>query len=122
MNAGVDFEMLHEDINQPRVAVKPFWQQQRFESDSSSVIGAAPSMRKGTTLFQNELFPYIALPNGMKIDSATDELVFYSSLTIGASMPFPGAQNDRVLLTVEGNKDLGASSDYLGCLVSWMWN
>jgi hypothetical protein len=37
-------------------------------------------------------------------------------------MPFPGDETDRLLLSLEGNKDFGASTDYLSCLVSWIWN
>lgn len=121
MGGGVDFELLSEDISQPRVAIKPYFQHQKFESENSNLIGAAPSLRKGFSISGQEIFPYLALPSGLKIDSETDEFVYYASMSLGASMPFPGANNDKVLLSVEGNKNMGASSDYIGCLVSWVW-
>lgn len=121
MGGGMDFELLSEDMNQPRVSIKPFFQYQKFEASTSNLIGAAPSIRKGFSVQGNEFFPYLALPTGIKIDSATDEFVYYASMTFGISMPFPGAQNEKILLSVEGNRNMGASSDYIGCLVSWIW-
>lgn len=122
LGMGVDFEAIAEDVNRPRVSFKPFFQQQRFEAERFNLVGFAPTIRKGLTLQGNEIFPYLALPAGFKIDGGTEELSYHASLTFGASMPFPGAGNDRLFLNVEGNRNMGASSDYLGCLVSWIWN
>jgi hypothetical protein len=36
-------------------------------------------------------------------------------------MPFPGAEGEKFLISFEGNKNLGAASDYLGVLFSWVW-
>ncbi len=118
---GIDFEFLNEDINRPRISLKPFIQYQKFESSSSNILGAAPSIRKSLTVSGHEIFPYLAIPSGMKINSVTSEFVYYAALTVGLSMPFPGAHHDRILLSIEGNRNLGASSDYIGCLVSWIW-
>jgi hypothetical protein len=121
MGGGLDFEILHEDVSQPRLSIKPYVQYQKFESETSSIIGAAPTLRKGFSLNGQEFFPYLAIPSGLRIDSTTDAFVYYASLTLGASMPFPGANNDKILLSLEGNKNMGAASDYVGCLVSWIW-
>lgn len=121
MGGGVDFELLSEDISQPRVSLKPYVQYQKFEGETSSLVGTAPMLRKGFSINGQEFFPYLALPSGIKIDSSTDEFVYYASMSFGASMPFPGA-DEKLLLSVEGNKNMGASSDYIGCLVSWIWN
>ena len=96
-------------------------QMMKFETSSASLIGAAPTLRKGFSANGYEFFPYLAVPSGIKLDNSTDEFVYYASLTFGASMPFPGADNDQILLSFEGNKNMGASSDYVGCLVSWIW-
>lgn len=122
MGTGVDLELLSEDVYQPRISFKPYFQYEKFEAETSTYIGGAPTIRKGVAINGQELFPYLAIPSGMKLDSDTNEFAFYSSLSLGASMPFPGVQNERVLLSLEGNVDLGSTSDYLGCLVSWMWN
>lgn len=119
MGAGVDFELLSEDVSRPRLSVKPYVQYQKFDAESSNLVGIAPMMRKGFSVNGQEFFPYLALPSGLKIDSDTDEFVYYASMTVGTSMPFPG--NDNFLLSLEGNTNMGASSDYLGCLVSWVW-
>lgn len=119
--AGVDMEVLREDINQPRFSVKPYYQYQNFEDSKTNLVGIAPTLRKGFSVQGQEFFPYLAVPSGIKIDNSSDEFVYYASLTVGASMPFPGADNDKILLSLEGNKNMGASSDYIGCLVSWIW-
>lgn len=121
IGGGMDFEILSEDIHQPRFSLKPYMQYQKFEEETASLVGAAPTLRKGFSLQGQEFFPYLAFPSGMKIDSETDEFVYYASMTLGASMPFPGANNDKVLLSLEGNKNMGSSSDYVGALVSWIW-
>lgn len=121
LGAGMDFQILAEDMNQPRVAIKPYGQQMTFEGDSATLIGAAPSIRKGFAAAGSEIFPYLALPNGVRLDSDTQEMAFYSSLTLGASMSIPQSQ-ERLVLSLEANKNLGASSDYVGLLVSWIWN
>ena len=121
LGAGMDLEVLREDMNQPRVSVKPYAQQITFEGESSTLVGAAPSLRKGIATMGREFFPYLALPNGVKIESESQEFVFYSSLTFGASMALPDSQ-ERLVISLEANKNLGASSDYVGALISWVWN
>lgn len=122
VGTGLDLELLDEGLSQPRVSFKPYLQYQRFDRTTSSMLGGTPTLRKGFSVNGQEFFPYLAMPTGMKIDSVTDEFVYYASATFGMSMPFPGGQNERILLSLEGNKDLGSTSDYVGCLVSWVWN
>lgn len=122
IGGGMDFILLNEDVSQPRVSLKPYFQHQKFENSKDNLIGVAPTLRKGFSIQGNEFFPYLALPSGIKIASENDEFVYYASMTLGASMPFPGADTDKLLLSFEANKDLGASSDYIGCLFSWVWN
>ncbi len=122
VGGGMDFKLLSEDVYQPRVSIKPYFQHQKFEDTKSSLIGAAPTLRKGFSANGYEFFPYLAVPTGMKLSNDNDSFVYYAALTFGASMPFPGAGTDKFLLSLEGNRDLGGSSDYLGCLVSWVWN
>ena len=121
MGGGMDFALLNEDVSQPRVSVKPYYQFQKFETNTYSFIGAAPTMRKGFSLQGNEFFPYLATPTGMRLNGDTNEFNYYASLTLGISMPLPVEGGDRLLISMEGNKDLGSSSDYLGVLVSWVW-
>lgn len=121
LGGGMDMEILHEDVSQPRVSIKPYYQHQKFEQNKMNLIGAAPILRKGFSVEGNEFFPYLAIPSGIKVDSSNDEFVYYASMTLGASMPLPAAGGDKLLVSVEANKDLGASSDYLGVLLSWVW-
>ena len=122
LGAGADFALLREDIYQPRVSIKPTFQFQKYEAYSASLLGVAPTIRKGFSANGFEFFPFVAVPAGMKINNANDNFVYYASLSLGASMPFPGAASEKLLLSVEANMDMGATSDYLGCLVSWVWN
>lgn len=119
--AGYDIALLREDVNQPRVSVKPFVQRLTFEEETSTHMGIAPTLRKGISFAGHEFFPYLALPNGMRLDNEDQDFVFSSALTIGGSMTVPRSE-ERLVLTLEANKDLGASSDSVGALVSWIWN
>lgn len=121
VSGGVDLELLREGLSQPRVSFKPYAQYHRFEANTFTLLGAAPTIRKGFSVSGQEFFPYLAVPAGMKIDSSNAEFVYYASTTIGMSMALPGGHNDNILLSLEGNKDMGSSSDYIGCLVSWVW-
>lgn len=121
IGAGMDMEVLKEDVNQPRVSVKPYIQQMTFESASSTLSGIAPTLRKGFSAAGKEVFPFLSLPSGMKITSDEQELSFYSSLAVGASMALPQSQ-EKLVLSLEANKNLGGSSDYIGALISWVWN
>lgn len=118
---GMDFEMLSEEISQPRVSLKPFYQYQKFEAEKMYVLGVAPTMRKGFSVEGVEFFPYVAVPSGIRIDSTSDEFVYHASLTLGASMPLPGANAEKLVFSLEANKEMGSSSDYVGALVSWLW-
>lgn len=121
LGAGMDYEILHEDVYQPRISLKPYFQHHKYEDQKTNLVGVAPTLRKGFSIMGNEFFPYLALPSGIKIDNSTDMFVYYASLSLGASMPLPVAGGDKLLVSVEGNKDLGAASDYLGVLLSWVW-
>lgn len=121
-NIGMDMELLSEDVSQPRVSVKPFIQYMKFEGESDTVLGAAPTLRKGFSTNGYEFFPYLALPTGLNFNNQNNEFSYYSSLTFGGSMPFPGANTNKLLFSLEGNMNMGSSSDYVGCLVSWVWN
>ena len=121
LGGGMDFELLREDVSQPRVSLKPYYQYLKYEDINQNLIGAAPTIRKGFSIEGNEFFPYLAVPTGIKINSDNQEFDYYASLTMGASMPLPAAGGDKLLVSVEGNKNLGASSDYLGVLLSWVW-
>jgi hypothetical protein len=121
-NMGADFLVFQEDINTPRVSVKAFAGYLREDSIKNNIVGFAPTLRKEISIFGQSLFPYLALPNGIKINSATDEFVFLSALSLGTSFNFPGYSQDNLLLSLEGNKNFGAMSDNLTCIISWLWD
>lgn len=119
--AGMDFELLRDEGAQPRVSIKPFYQHQKFEGNKYSVIGVAPTLRKSVEILGITFNPFLAVPLGVQIDSSDDEFDYYASLSFGASMAIPNTQ-DRLLVSLEANKNMGASSDYLSALLSWVWN
>lgn len=121
LGAGYDFQVLKEEKSQPRISFKPFYQYQKYQNARSDLLGVAPIIRKGFSVNGYEFFPFLAVPSGMKVESDTNRYVYYAALSFGASMPFPGADNDKFLLSLEGNKNLGAAYDYVSALVSWVW-
>jgi hypothetical protein len=121
LGAGMDLVALDEDVYQPRTSLKPFIQYQKIDGEKYNFVGVAPTLRKGFNIQGQDFFPYLGLPGGIKITNSNDEFVYFASVTLGASMPFPGFDHQNILLSLEGNKNLGATSDYLGCLVSWVW-
>lgn len=118
---GVDFQVLEEQDQRPRISLKPFYRYQKFEETKEGVIGGAPTVRKRFTLLDKEIVPYLALPSGIKIDSHTDIYSYYASLSFGATLPVPIQSGKDLLVTLETNKNFGAASDYVEVLVSWVW-
>ncbi len=121
LGTGMDFEILREDVSQPRFSLKPYFQYQKFDDLNQNLIGVAPTLRKGFSIEGVEFFPYLAVPTGVKMNSDTQQFDYYASLTIGASAPLAAAGGDKLLVSVETNKNMGASSDYVGVLLSWIW-
>lgn len=119
--AGMDFEILRDEGSQPRISLKPFYQHQKVAGSKQTNLGAAPTLRKALNILETNFYPYIAVPMGVQIDSSDDEFVYLASLSLGASMAIPNTQ-DKLVVSVEGNKNLGASNDSLGALISWIWN
>ncbi|MFA7613680.1 MAG: hypothetical protein WCY48_05530 [Candidatus Caldatribacteriota bacterium] len=118
IGAGLEVEVLSEDIETPRMGIKGFYQYQKELFANYSHLGIAPNVSKGFSLEGMEFFPFLALPVGMKIDNASDEFIYSAALSAGVSVPVVR----DILVNLELNRDLGASSDYIGLLISWMWN
>lgn len=119
--AGMDFELLSDEGAQPRFSLKPFYQHEKNDDSKVSNLGVAPSLRKGVEILGLNYYPFLAIPMGVQVDSSDDEVVYLASLSFGASMAIPSTQ-EKLVVSVEGNKNLGASSDYLSALLSWIWN
>lgn len=121
VGGGLDVELLSEGDSRPRFSLKPFYQYQRMDTDNAAVMGAAPIIKKGLNIQGQNFYPYLALPAGIKIDSHTDVFVYYASLSLGASMPLPQAGGDKLFVSLETNKNMGAANDSVSALISWIW-
>lgn len=119
--AGIDLEVLREDLQQPRFSFKPHMMYEKFQDQYSSFLGIAPSLRKSFSFMTYEIFPYLSIPSGIKINSNTDEFVYYSSLNLGISAPLAVSGGDKMLFSIEGSKSMGGTSDYVSTLISWVW-
>ena len=119
--AGMDFELLSDEGAQPRVSLKPFYQHQKFESSKLTNLGAAPTLRKALDILGTNVYPFLAVPMGIQIDSSDDEFVYLASVSFGVSMAIPNTE-ERLVVNLEANKNLGAASDSLSALISWVWN
>lgn len=118
---GVDFELLPDEDSQPRVSIKPFYQHQKFDQTKLNTFGGAPALRKGFNINGQDFYPYLAVPMGIIVDSSSDEFDYFAQLSLGASAPLPIAGGDKLVASIEANKDLGASSDSVSGLISWIW-
>lgn len=118
IGTGLEMEVLSEDMSSPRIGLKGFYHYRKEQVANYSLLGIAPNVSKGFVIEGMEFFPYMALPLGVKIDNGSDEFRYFAALSTGVSVP---VLRD-VLVNLELNRDLGASSDYIGLLISWMWN
>ena len=119
VGGGMDMRIISEELHIPRVSVKPFFLHQNFEGERFSTIGTAPTIRKGFSVSGFEFYPYLGIPLGIQIDGE-DNFVYSASGTLGTSFSIPG--EEKMVISVEANKNWGASSDYIAGLVSWLWN
>ena len=120
VSVGMDFELLKDEDNQPRLSLKPFFQHQKFDSSKHSNLGFAPILRKGLNISGLDFYPYLAIPTGMKLDSETDEFKYFAQASLGATFTIPGTQ-DSLALGFEGSKNLGSANDSLNLNISWVW-
>jgi hypothetical protein len=85
------------------------------------MVGVAPTLRQGLSVWGYETFPYAAIPWGLRIDGVSGEFDYQTSLVLGASFPLPVGGRDKLVTSFEGGAHLGASSDYLALNLSWIW-
>lgn len=119
MGAGLDFKIMSEEGNLPRLSVKPYWQYQKIAEENFVTTAIAPTMSKGFVIQGYEFYPFISIPTGIRTASSTNEFTYLAAANFGAVLPVP---QERLLLSFEANRNLGASTDYLSVLVSWLWN
>ncbi len=119
VGGGMDMRIISEELHIPRVSVKPFFLHQKFEGEDYNTVGAAPTIRKGFVISGFEFYPYLGIPVGIQLDGQ-DNFIYSASGTLGTAFSIPG--EEKMVISVEANKNWGASSDYIAGLVSWLWN
>jgi hypothetical protein len=119
MGAGLDFKILAEEGNLPRLTIKPYWQYQKIDRENYVTTAVAPTISKGFVIQGYEFYPYVSIPSGIRTINSTNEFTYLAAANLGAVLPVP---DERLLLSFEANRNFGASTDYLSFLVSWIWN
>lgn len=118
VGAGLDFKILSEEGNLPRLSVKPYWQSQRIGVENFVTTAIAPTVSKGFVIQGYEFYPFVSIPSGIRTASSTNQFTYLAAANFGAVLPVP---QERLLLSFEANRNFGASTDYLSLLISWLW-
>lgn len=92
---GADLQIIPDYGRQPKFSLKGMAETEKFDDARINSFGVAPTLSKGFAVYGKEMFPYIALP--MKISLDTDEKEYETStaISMGASgrLPIEGIAN-----------------------------
>lgn len=113
--AGLDYMIYPDYDSQPRVSVKGLFDTMDFDGTRVNSFGIAPTISKGFSFWENEAFPYLALP--MKISLNQDKDTYKSSTAVatGITAPMNIDGMSKLVANLEVNMDLGNS--YTGIML-----
>ncbi len=92
---GVDYVLFPDYGNQPRVSVKGLYSYSKEFNNSVHMLGFAPTLSKGFNVSGREVFPFVAIPLQLALNSDKSSFETVNKLNIGATarMPFQGYEN-----------------------------
>lgn len=103
---GADYEIFPDYGRQPRVSAKAILESASFNGDRVNTVGIAPTVSKGFAVYGNEMFPFMALP--MSVGLNTDEGTYETStaLAMGITGRLPIQGYDDLIGNIETNVNL----------------
>lgn len=87
--AGYDYEIFPDYDIQPRTSVKAFIENSKEFGTRRNILGIAPTISKGFSVYGQETFPYLSLPYGISLDGKKNSYQTTLSANIGFSTVIP---------------------------------
>ena len=112
--AGYDYELFPDYEIQPRTSIKAFIENSKEFSARRNIIGFAPTVSKGFSLWGKEAFPYISLPYGISLNGNSSTYNTTLSANIGISGVIPADVGPDKQLTANAEAIIGVKDSFSG--------
>jgi|GEM_PF-523106 len=113
--AGMDYEILPDYEKQPRMSLKAIIQNSKDFGASNNSFSLAPTFSKGLNVQGKEVYPYLAIPYGVMLNSDSKTYETTLNLALGANGHLPIEGYERWIANVEVTANLQDS--YSGVFV-----
>lgn len=113
---GTDYVLFPEYQNQPRVSLKGLISNSKEENLNRNNLGLAPTVSKGFVIRDREIYPFIAVPMNVSLESKENQYKGTAALAFGATGNLPIQGLEKLTASVEANLNLKNTynSAYLG--------
>lgn len=87
--AGADYELIPDYMNQPRVSVKTTIANAREFDIRRNVLQVAPTVSKGFSFWGHEAYPFLSVPVGLSLETATSTYETIAAVSMGLTGHLP---------------------------------
>lgn len=116
--AGIDYEIMPDYMEQPRVSLKASWINEEQFDYRINRIRFAPTVAKGFNFWGKEAYPFVALPVGVDFNGELKRYETTMNLTTGITGQLPIAGYEKITGNVEMSLNLKDSYSTLSVGVS----
>jgi len=99
--AGFDYELFPDYAKQPRLSTKFVFQNAKEYLERVTRVSAAPMVSKGFNFWGHEGFPYLSIPLGVNLNSASSTYGFFSQMNLGITGKVPWQDYENLLMQFE---------------------
>lgn len=119
---GSDYMFFPEYDNQPRISAKALLSNTKEEERTRNNIGFAPTVSKGFVIGGKEIYPFLAIPLGVSLETASNQYKGTSALSFGATGNIPMDGFEKLTANLEANVNLQNTYSSLFLGVSYPLN
>ena len=112
---GYDYEFFPDYLKQPRISLKGQYSNGKEYNERVNRIQAAPMVSKGYNFWGHEGFPYLAIPMGVNLNSASKTYGWYSQVNLGITGKIPWDKYEQLLAQLEAQVNL--TNSYSGLYI-----
>lgn len=112
---GYDYEILPDYGDQPRTAVKAYYENTKEFGVRKNVIGLAPTISKGFSFWGREAFPYLSVPVGISLNGNNKSYETTISANLGLSAIINASEiNTEKSVTANAELIAGLKNSFTG--------
>lgn len=103
---GSDYQLFPEHQNQPRISLKGLLSNSKEENLNRNNLGLAPTVSKGFVINDREIYPFVALPMNVSLESKANNYKGTAAFAFGATSNLPIQGFEKLTASVEANLNL----------------